>query len=211
LIETLLAGEQRGFSGGKVFSVDWRLSGGCDLTVTFPPGSQEDSATELFGVISIANVVELSLTEFAAQVRTGAGARQSVEDNLSITKNAPLLWNYGSWSSIMATSSMPFPHQFFFGFHHLVSTQLGVDRDPSRYLNWRRDLNEWVSFVSGRAYLLLSAPDPIVAEATKLLDGQAVEYAVLPDPKPAVTTSEFQLISFGRSWLVGSAVSWTPL
>ena len=91
----------------------------------------------------------------------------------------PLLLDYGPCSTIVGNSPMPDPHRFFFEFSQMLRFEFALLRDPSRYLNWRKDYKEWLYIVYSRSYSLLTAPTVIAQAAVELLKVQAVEHAVL--------------------------------
>lgn len=124
--------------------------------------------------------------------------------DLSASGSHPLLWDYGGYSSIFGNAPLPDPPRFFHEFYQLVRSELGVPRDPVRYLNWSDHLSQWLEFVYSRTYQLLSAPAPIAEAACELLDVQAAEYTILPDPveKQEPGSCELLAVSFGSSWVI---------
>ena len=124
---------------------------------------------------------------------------------LRVSSSHPLLWDYGGYSSIFGNAPLPDPPRFFHEFYQLVRSDLGVPRDPVRYLNWKEHLGEWLEFVYSRTYQLLSAPAPIAEAATELLEVQAAEYTILADP-PSEQMASFEallaVVLGDDSWLI---------
>ncbi len=143
--------------------------------------------------IVLTKLVEAYIDPSAAFPLTNPVCRFSVED--------PRLWDYGPRFSIMCTSPLPFPHQFFFQFFEAVRVKLGINRDPTRYLNWKSSISEWMAFVHARAYLLMSGPEPVVQAASRLLEGQAVEHAVLP-PTVQTPSEQYAVVDIGPHWFI---------
>lgn len=131
-------------------------------------------------------------------------------NTLEVLQESPLLWDYGSTSTIYGNAPLPDPPRFFFEFCQLVKFSLGIDRDPVAYLNWKNDFSEWLEFVFSRSYCLLSAPDPVVEATRSLLDVQAAEYAVLSDPakeRVLEDVSSLKVVKIGPSWIICSEAS----
>lgn len=131
-----------------------------------------------------------------------------------LESDSSLLWDYGSTSTIFGNAPLPDPPRFFFEFFQLVKYRLGVPRDPAGYLNWKENFSEWLGFVYSRSYCLLSAPNPIVEGAIELLDVQAAEYAVLPNPIDTVQSNSVEELSVFRlddSWVIAKGPSTVQL
>ncbi len=183
------------------------LKGKSDVAITWSAMAAVEDATLTFDC-SVDGTSSQSSREF--QIRATGVTESQLNFTggkavyLSASRTHPLLWDYGGYSSIVGNAPLPDPPRFFHEFYQLVRSELGVARDPVRYLNWNTHLSEWLEFVYSRSYQLLSAPAAIAEAATELLDVQAAEYVVLPDPpkEDAVPHDSLLALVLDDSWLV---------
>ena len=122
-------------------------------------------------------------------------------DSLTCAKDDPLLWDYGQTESIFGKAPLPDPPRFFAQFAALLESKLGIERSPTKYLNWQGSYNDWRVMVTNRAYNLLTAPTPLIKSISGLLEMQALEFQVLADPPPP-DCGELVCCRFDTSWIV---------
>jgi hypothetical protein len=127
--------------------------------------------------------------------------------HIFVSAESALLWDYGPWLAVYGNAPLPDPHRFFSEFYQLVRFELQLSWDPSSYLKWGHGFSEWLGHVYTRSYLMLRAPAPLAEAALPLLDVQAAEYTVLPEPKNEKSAEARARIavSINRSWIICSS------
>ncbi|MFN8388967.1 MAG: hypothetical protein U0136_01605 [Bdellovibrionota bacterium] len=149
--------------------------------------------------LTMTNVVEW---KFSGQGITQTGNPLPGDRRFEILSEHPLLLNHGPRASIYGQDALPDPYRFFLEFHRLVRDVLKIPRDPVRYLNWGGTLNEWLSFVYSRTFLLLTAPVTVVEGAKELLEAQSASFIVLPETGNGEVAGR-TLLLVGESWAIG--------
>ncbi len=129
-------------------------------------------------------------------------------EDIRLAVDDPVTWDYGKLYSVFGNAPLPDPPRFFLEFYRLIKSELGSRRDPVEYLNWQESFSQWLGLVYSRSYNLLTGPLQVAEGACKLLEAQALEYTILPDPRE-ITEALPMMFEFGRSWIVFRAIELT--
>lgn len=117
------------------------------------------------------------------------------------SESHPLLGDFGAYASVFGQAPMPDPYRFFLEFHRLVRDELGLAREPVSYLNYPGTIGKWFGIVYQRSFGLLTAPLIVAEGAAKLLEAQAADHIVLPEPTRVSPPMGVAFIC-GKSWAV---------